>query len=69
MIESLVETITESLEKGEKVQMVGFGKFDVKAVEAKTGISKLQGEDKAWATEAHRKVTFKVGKELKDVVR
>mgnify|MGYP003309753376 CR=1 FL=1 len=37
--EALVEVITETLKAGEKVQLVGFGTFEVKEVPAKTGIN------------------------------
>ncbi len=37
--EALIETITEALKAGEKVQLVGFGTIEVKEVAAKTGIN------------------------------
>ena len=37
--EAFVATVTEALKAGEKVQLVGFGTFEVKNVEAKTGIN------------------------------
>ena len=37
--DALVEVITETLKAGEKVQLVGFGTFEVKEVPAKTGIN------------------------------
>ena len=37
--EALVETITEALKNGEKVQLMGFGTLEVKDVAAKTGIN------------------------------
>ena len=37
--EALVDSITEALKNGEKVQLVGFGTIEVKDVPAKTGIN------------------------------
>ena len=37
VVSATVETITESLKKGEKVQVFGFGNFEVKTREARTG--------------------------------
>ena len=37
--DALIDTITEALKNGEKVQLVGFGTFEIKDVPAKTGIN------------------------------
>ena len=37
--DAFVETVTEALKAGDKVQLVGFGTFEVKASPAKTGIN------------------------------
>lgn len=37
--DAFVATITETLKAGDKVQLVGFGSFEVKDVPAKTGIN------------------------------
>ena len=37
--DAFIETITETLKGGEKVQLVGFGSFEMKEVAAKTGIN------------------------------
>jgi len=39
VIDTLFETISESLEKGEKVQLVDFGTFEVKRIEGRTGVN------------------------------
>ncbi|HOK87972.1 MAG TPA: HU family DNA-binding protein [Fervidobacterium sp.] len=39
VIDTLFETISESLEKGEKVQLVDFGTFEVKRMEGRTGVN------------------------------
>ena len=37
--EAFVETVTEALKAGDKVQLAGFGSFEVKDVPAKVGIN------------------------------
>ena len=37
--DAFIATITEALKAGEKVNLVGFGSFEVKEVAAKTGIN------------------------------
>ena len=37
--DAFVEAVTDALKAGEKVQLVGFGTFEVKDVPAKTGIN------------------------------
>ena len=63
--EALVEVITETLKAGEKVQLVGFGTFEVKEVPAKTGINP---QTKApVAIPACKKPVMKFGKAYKDL--
>ena len=63
--EALVETITEALKKGEKVQLVGFGTFEVKDVPAKTGINPKTGEKVS--IPACKKPVMKFGKAYKEL--
>ena len=37
--DAMIETMTEALKAGEKIQLVGFGTMEVKEVPAKTGIN------------------------------
>ena len=60
------ETITASLEAGEKVQLVGFGVFDVKERGAHIGRNPKTKEPIQIA--ASRVPAFKAGKALKDAV-
>ena len=63
--DALVEVITETLKAGEKVQLVGFGTFEVKEVPAKTGINP---QTKApVAIPACKKPVMKFGKAYKDL--
>ena len=42
-LSTIVETITESLEKGEKVSIVGFGSFEVRDRAAKESVNPATG--------------------------
>ncbi|MEL4107020.1 HU family DNA-binding protein [Oscillospiraceae bacterium CM] len=61
-----IDAITESLTAGEKVQLVGFGIFDVKDRAARTGRNPKTKE--AIKIPASRTPQFKAGKALKDAV-
>ncbi len=65
-INATFDTISESLEAGEKVQLVGFGVFDVKERAARIGRNPKTKEE--IEIPASRVPTFKAGKALKDVV-
>ena len=62
--DAFVATVTEALKAGEKVQLVGFGTFEVKEVAAKTGINP-QTKDKVEIA-ACKKPVMKFGKSFKD---
>jgi len=65
-ITAVFEAIEASLEAGDKVQLVGFGMFDVKERAARMGRNpKTKEEIQIPAT---RVPTFKAGKALKDAV-
>ena len=65
-ITATVEAITEALTQGEKVQLVGFGSFEVKTRAARVGRNPRTGEEIP-ISEAKLPV-FKAGKALKDAV-
>ena len=65
-ITATVDAITEALTQGEKVQLVGFGSFEVKTRAARVGRNPKTGEEIPIA-EAKLPV-FKAGKALKDAV-
>ncbi len=64
--EAFVEVVTEALKAGDKVQLVGFGTFEVKNVAAKTGINPKTKEKVAIA--ACKKPVMKFGKAYKDLL-
>ncbi len=65
-VNTVFETITQTLTNGEKVQLVGFGTFEVKDRGARTG--RDPRTNKAIEIPAYKAPVFKVGKALKDTV-
>ena len=66
VINATVETITSSLVKGDKVQVSGFGIFEVKAREARVGRNPRTKE--TIQIPATKQPAFKAAKALKDAV-
>ena len=62
--DAFVAAVTDALKAGDKVQLVGFGTFEVKKVDAKTGINP-QTKAKV-AIPACKKPVMKFGKAYKD---
>lgn len=66
-VNAVMETVTETLKKGEKVTLTGFGTFELKTRAAHAGINP---KTKAPITIAASKApVFKAGKSLKDAVK
>lgn len=65
-LKAFVEVITEELKKGEKVQLVGFGTFEVSSRSAREGRNPQTG--KTMKIAACKAPKFKAGKALKDAV-
>ena len=65
-VNAVLETITETLAKGESVAFVGFGSFNVKDRAAR--MSTIPGTDKKVNVPACKAVSFKPGSELKKSV-
>ena len=65
-VNGALDTITLSLEKGEKVQLVGFGVFDVKERGVRMGRNPKTKEE--IEIPASRVPQFKAGKALKEAV-
>ena len=66
-LNATVDAIKEALKAGDKVQLVGFGTFAVKARAARTGRNPKTGE--AIEVAAANVPTFAAGKALKDAVQ
>lgn len=65
-LKAFVDVITEELKKGEKIQLVGFGTFEVIERAAREGRNPLTGEK--MEIKASKAPKFKAGKALKDAV-
>ena len=66
VVSAMLETITGALKEGDKVQLVGFGSFEVKKRAARTGRNPKTKE--AIEIPASVVPVFKAGKALKDAV-
>ena len=65
-LKAFVDDVTEEMKKGEKVQLVGFGTFEVSERAAREGRNPQTG--KTMKIEACKAPKFKAGKALKDAV-
>ena len=65
-VKAFTEAVTAALVKGEKVQLVGFGTFEVSERPARQGRNPRTGESMDIA--AAKAPKFKAGKALKDAV-
>ena len=65
-LNALIEVIGDTIAKGEKVQLIGFGTFESKARPARTARNPRTGEEVKIA--ASKAPAFKAGKALKDKV-
>jgi len=66
-VASVFDSITEALAQGDKVQLVGFGTFEVRDRAARTGHNPKTNESIQIA--ASKVPAFKAGKALKDTVK
>lgn len=65
-LKAFIDVVTAELKKGEKIQLVGFGTFEVIERAAREGRNPLTGEKMQIA--ASKAPKFKAGKALKDSV-
>ncbi len=66
-VDAILEAISDSLAKGDKVQLIGFGTFEVRNRQAREGRNPATGETIKIA--ASKAPAFKAGKALKDKVK
>lgn len=66
VISATIKAITEALKAGDKVQLIGFGNFEVKATAAREGRNPKTGE--TIKIDAAKKPVFSASKVLKDEV-
>ncbi len=66
VLAAMINTVTEALQAEDKVQLVGFGSFEVKKRAARTGLNPKTKE--SISIPASKAPVFKAGKALKDAV-
>lgn len=66
-VDALFETISSTLANEEKIQIIGFGTFEVRERAARTGRNPQTGQEIQIA--ASKVPAFKPGKELKEAVK
>ena len=66
-VDALVESVEEALVKGDKVQLIGFGTFEVRERKARTGRNPQKPED-VIDIPAGKAPAFKAGKALKEAI-
>ena len=65
-VKAVFEAVSETLKKGDKVQIIGFGTFEVRARKAREGRNPRNNE--VIKIPASKTPAFKAGKQLKDLV-
>jgi len=65
-LNAFIESVEEALVKGEKVQLIGFGSFEVRERAARKGVNPQTKEE--ITIEASKAPIFRVGKALKEKV-
>jgi DNA-binding protein HU-beta len=65
-INAMVDVIAETLASGDKIQLVGFGSFEVRQRAARKGRNPQTGKE--MKIDAKKAPVFKAGKALKDAV-
>ncbi len=63
-VESILETLKESLETGQKVKLSGFGNFVIRSKDVRKGRNPKTGEE--MEISARKVLTFKPSQKLKD---
>ncbi|MGA4467107.1 HU family DNA-binding protein [Bacillus bombysepticus] len=66
-VQAILEQITQTLVKGDSVQLIGFGTFEVRERSARTGRNPQTGEE--MHIPGGKVPGFKAGKNLKEAVK
>ncbi len=66
LVEGMLESVTSHLKEGDKVQLTGFGTFEVRERSARTGVK--PGTTEKMDFPASKVPAFKAGKGLKDQI-
>ena len=65
-VKAFTDVVAEELKKGQKIQLVGFGTFEVSSRAARTGRNPQTGKE--MKIKASKAPKFKAGKALKDAI-
>ena len=65
-VDTVLESIQQALQKGDNVQLIGFGTFEVRERAAREGRNPITGE--SLIIPAKKAPAFKAGKQLKKAV-
>ncbi len=65
-LNAFIETVTDELKNGEKIQLIGFGTFEVSERAERTGRNPQSGKE--MVIPASKVPKFKAGKALKDAI-
>jgi nucleoid DNA-binding protein len=66
-LNAFVESVKETLAKGDNIQLIGFGNFSVSERSARTGRNPQTGKE--IKIEAKKVAKFKAGKALEDILK
>lgn len=66
-VDAMLEAIQEALAQGDRVQLIGFGSFEVRSRAARTGRNPRTGEP--IAIQASNLPVFRPGRALKDAIQ
>lgn len=66
LVDSLFESVSSHLKQGDKIQLTGFGTFEVRERKARTGVK--PGTTEKIEIPASKVPAFKAGKTLKDEI-
>ena len=66
LLDGMIETVSSHLKQGDKVQLTGFGTFEVRERNARTGVN--PGTSQKIEIPASKYPAFKAGKTLKDEI-
>ncbi len=66
VVNTVIDSISDALASDDKVQLFGFGSFEVKTIKARTGINPRTKEQ--IEIPASKRIVFSAGKKLKDSV-
>lgn len=67
VIDALPEVVKETVATGEKINLVGFMSFEKALIKERSGVSKMGGEEKAWAVPEHFEVKASLSKNYRQL--